>query len=157
MQLTKNFKLAEFERSDTARNLGIDNRIPDNLKCNVQRLADTVQRIRDHVGRPLIITSGFRGQEVNRAVGGVANSAHAKALAADFHVPGIPIEELFATIAAIPGLEFDQLIEEFGQWIHIGLREKDQRNQLLRARKNSQKRTVYTVIPHVQHIANQKV
>lgn len=144
-QLTQNFSLAEFERSDTARAQGLDNSVPKALLPNVQRTAEFLQDLRDRLGKRVIISSGYRGDALNRMVGGVSSSAHSQGLAADISVPGMSTEELFQAIISLD-LEYDQVIQEFGQWVHVGLSVGTPRKQRLRATKNSAKKTVYTQV-----------
>lgn len=66
MHLTRNFTLEEFEKSKTAETYGIDNRVPKKYIRNVQALAEQLQVIRDMVGIPIHISSGYRCKEVNR-------------------------------------------------------------------------------------------
>lgn len=144
-QLTQNFTLAEFERSDTARAQGIDNSVPKALLPNVQRLAEFLQELRDALGKRIIISSGYRGDTLNRMVGGVTSSAHSHGLAADISVPGMSPEELFQAIIKLD-LGYDQVIQEFDKWVHVGLSVGKPRKQRLRATKNSAKKTVYTQV-----------
>lgn len=146
MQLTQNFKLVEFERSETARAQGLDNSVPKALLPNIQRLAEFLQALRDSLGvKRIDISSGYRGDVLNRMVGGVSSSAHSQGLAADISVPGMTTEELFQAIIALDP-EYDQIIQEFGRWIHIGLSTGKPRKQKLRATKNSANKTVYTPV-----------
>lgn len=142
-QLTANFKLSEFERSDTAIEHGIDNSVPKELLPNVQRLAEFLQKLRDHLGKRVTISSGYRGDKLNRMVGGVTTSSHSQGLAADISVSGLTTEQLFQAVIA-SGLEYDQVIQEFGRWVHVGLSTGKPRGQKLRATKNSANKTVYT-------------
>lgn len=146
-QLTPNFKLSEFERSDTAAQHGINNSVPKALLPNVQRLAEFLQKLRDDLQLKRIdITSGYRGDALNRMVGGVSTSSHSKALAADIRVPGMTVEQLYVAIRD-SGLDYDQVIQEFGSWVHVGLADDGvkPRRQKLRATKNSANKTVYTL------------
>lgn len=145
-QLTANFRLSEFERSETATQHGIDNSVPDALLPNVKRLAEFLQELRDTLNlKRIVISSGYRGVALNKMVGGVTTSSHSQALAADISVPGMTTEELFQAICN-SGLEFDQVIQEFGRWVHVGLSTDKPRGQKLRATKNSAQKTVYTLV-----------
>ncbi len=145
-QLTSNFKLSEFERSDTAIAHKLDNSVPAKLLPNIQRVAEFLQELRDKQGfKRIDISSGYRGDALNRMVGGVSSSAHSQGLAADFKVPGLTVEELFQAVIA-SGLEYDQVIQEFGSWVHVGLSTGKPRMQKLRATKNSANKTVYTIV-----------
>lgn len=119
--LTAHFTLEELTASDTARRRGIDNTPAAAVRANLHRTAETLERVRDLLGgRPVIVTSGYRAAALNRAVGGVPNSAHLSGLAADFICPkfGAPLDICRAISAS--SIEFDQLIQE-GTWVHIGL------------------------------------
>lgn len=86
-QLSKNFTLQEMCSSLTANLYGIDNtpnqKQIDNLKMLCQQV---LQQARDDFGHPIHVNSGFRSKELNKKVGGVANSYHLKGQAADLHV-----------------------------------------------------------------------
>lgn len=132
MQLTANFSLAEFTRSDTATRRGLDNTPDTQELANLNRLALVLEEIRAGLGHhPIHITSGFRGEALNRAVGGDPNSAHRLGLAADFICPGYGSPfEVCRAIAAM-AIEFDQLIQEKNRWVHLGLSPGPGRRDLL--------------------------
>ncbi len=122
MKLTENFFLEEFLMSDTATRLGIDNVPNKDQMANIVRIADQMQRVRRQLsGRVISITSGFRSPELNRAVGGSMNSYHMDGLAVDFvcRSYGSPLQ-VAGVIAACADIRFDQLIHEYGRWVHIG-------------------------------------
>ena len=145
-QLTANFRLSEFERSDTATEHKIDNSVPAAVLPNVKRLAEFLQELRDKQGfKRVLISSGYRGDALNRMVGGVSTSSHSLGLAADISVPGMTAEELFQAVIK-SGLQFDQVIQEFGRWVHVGLSTGKPRGEKLRATKNSAGKTVYTLV-----------
>lgn len=88
MQLTPHFSLEEFTLSSAALALGIDNKpTPEHLE-NLRKLAHQMEDVRALFDKVIEITSAYRNPQVNAAVGGVPNSAHALGLAADFHVHG---------------------------------------------------------------------
>lgn len=140
MKLTRNFKLEEFLYSGYATMHGIDNTPPDIelVTANLLALCENVlQGIRDGIGKPIIISSGYRSPALNAAIGGSKNSQHSEGEAADLVVPGMTNEELFAWISISP-LPYDQLIvEKRGQseWVHVSY-DKDkivQRREKLRS------------------------
>jgi len=110
--MTEHFSLEEFLRSDTATRLKIANTPTAAHLKNLQVLALGMEAIRTLLGnRPVIITSGYRNPMVNKAVGGVATSAHALGYAADFSVRGLtPLQA--GRIIRDSKLKFDQLIHE---------------------------------------------
>lgn len=124
--LTAHFNLSEFSFSRTAVVKGIDNTIPASIMPNIRRLAGCLELIRTTIGRPIVVTSGYRCKELNRAVGGVPNSHHTQGLAADIVCPGITPYDLAvicATVKDIPGGNERprQIILEFDAWVHIGI------------------------------------
>lgn len=127
MILTKNFTLAELTYSSTAKARGIDNTLPPYLMRNAQALTERLQLIRDTLGAPITISSGYRCPELNKAVGGSKTSQHLLALAADIRAKGYTAQELFELIAG-SNFGFDQLIlEKIGgkEWLHISVQPKE--------------------------------
>lgn len=123
-RLTENFYKHEFERSERAARLGIDNTIPPELTPNILRVATVMQKVRGILGNKVItVTSGYRGPELNtQTPGSSKTSAHMRALACDFVVQGMtPAQVCKALQSSVKDLGIDQLIFEFGQWTHIGL------------------------------------
>lgn len=137
MNLSKNFTLEELIYSDTANQYNIDNTPTQEIIDNLTRLAnDVLQPIRDKYNKPIIISSGYRCEELNAKVGGVSNSAHKYGLAADLDVGGVKEnKELFLLIKEMidnKEIEVDQLINEnHYKWCHIGLSKNNNRNQIL--------------------------
>lgn len=77
VRITKNFTLEELYASDTARAKGINNRPTTEAIGNLTRLAYCLlQPLRDKLGKPIIITSGYRSQALNKAIGGTPTSQH---------------------------------------------------------------------------------
>lgn len=132
--ISKNFSYEEFEKSNTAKEQGIDNKIPDNLKPNISALVKNVlQPARDWINNPINISSGYRSKKLNTAIGGVSNSQHLEGEAAD--IVTSDNAKLFNYIKN--NLQFDQLIWEYGdssqpEWIHVSYkRDGNNRNQVL--------------------------
>ena len=141
MQLTKNFKLEEFEKSSTAIKYHIDNNIPDKYMNNVQKLAELLQVIRDAWDDPIKINSGYRSKELNVKVGGSKTSDHLYGAAADISTKSDSPEDnkkLFILIKSLIDLgkiQCRQLIDEQnGNWIHISINHENNKyknNQIL--------------------------
>lgn len=144
MQLSPHFTLKEFTHSQTASRKGISNN-PSTIILKVLEItADRMEKIRSLLGdRPITISSGYRSPEVNQIVGGSSTSDHVKGLAVDFNVSGMSVSEVVAKLRN-SGIEFDQIIDEFGSWVHIGFGGR-MRKQVLKARLVNG-RTVYTNI-----------
>jgi len=124
MKLTEHFTLEELTRSATAQRLGLDNTPPQELLPRLVRTAEMLERIRSTVGVPVVVTSGYRCPEVNRAVGSRSSSDHTQGHAADIVVPqfGTPTEvaRLLAPLVSVLGI--GQLILEGvkgKQWVHV--------------------------------------
>lgn len=133
-RLTQHFTLEELTRSDKARQLKNPNSPNERERANLTRLAQTLEEVRVVLGnRPLLISSGFRNEKVNAAVGGSRTSAHRYGLAADFTCPefGSVLDVCYAIRDS--HIVFDQLIYEYGRWVHLGLCDCDKpRRQVLR-------------------------
>lgn len=108
-QLSPNFTLAEMTHSNTAVARGIPNNPSAASTASLQVLVDRVlQPLRDRVGRAVRVTSGYRSDAVNRAVGGAAGSQHRVGEAGDIQVPGMTPFDVAEIIRQ--HLPFDQLI-----------------------------------------------
>ena len=131
MNLTPHFTLEELIFSETALRKGIDNSPSEEVKANLSELALTLEKVRELLGVPLHINSGYRGPKLNAAIGGSTTSAHMTGQAADFIAPQFGTPKDIAIEIAASDIEFDQLIFE-GAWVHIGIR-GDMRRQVLTA------------------------
>mgnify|MGYP003641133607 FL=1 len=146
MRLSKNFVLSEITHSNTAKRLGIDNDPTKKHLQNMQRLVDLLlQPLRDALG-PIRISSGYRNPSLNRAIGGSPKSQHCKGEALDlqFWRGGEMFNKEIYEWILQSDLEFDQMINEFDfAWIHISLKEKNNRKQVLKAYKDEDNDTKY--------------
>lgn len=137
--ITANITLNELLASQTAARLGIDN-MP-NAKVLINLIESSVnlwQPMRDILGQPIFITSGYRCPKLNSRIGGAKNSAHLHGLAIDFRSPTFgTTRQIVAHLQkefAKRGIKFDQLILEYpnstGSWVHLGYKKHDgsQRN-----------------------------
>lgn len=127
-----NFTIMELVKSNIAKREKIDN-TPDStsLKYMQELISYCLQPIRNKLGKPMIITSGFRCQALNKKVGGVSNSQHTKGQAVDFFVQGMSIQQIIDFIKKT-GIEFDQLINEYNRWVHISYVKGKNRKQVLK-------------------------
>ena len=99
MQLSKHFTLEEFIYSPTAVYKKIDNTPSDEQIANMQALClNVLEPIREKIGKPVKISSGFRCPALNKLIGGSTTSQHMEGKAADIHVDGMTTEELFLYI-----------------------------------------------------------
>ena len=131
----KHFTLRELIKSDTAIRKGIKN-IPNkqeeqNLNALVDKILDP---LREAYKKPIIVTSGFRCEELNRLVGGSKTSQHRTGQAVDIRTISDTPEEnkkLYDLIIEL-NLPFDQLINEHNfDWVHVSFSEKN-RKQILK-------------------------
>ena len=156
MRISKNFTLAELTKSNTAKRFGISN-MPDKIGIHKLRLLATelLQPLRNVVGA-LRVTSGYRSESLNKAIGGSNNSQHTKCEAVDLQfVKRGKMDNMKIFDAIINhSLEFDQLILEFGgatadkdsdnpDWIHLSWKIKGNRRQILVAYKDENNITKY--------------
>ena len=146
MRLSKNFALSEITHSNTAKRLGIDNEPTETHLQNMQHLVDNLlQPLRDAVG-PIRISSGYRNPSLNRAIGGSRSSQHCKGQALDiqFWEMGQMNNKVIYDFILDSNMEFDQMINEFDfAWIHISLKDKGNRKQVLEAYKDEDGDTKY--------------
>lgn len=132
MNFSPHFTSDEFVFSQTAARLGIAN---DPGPAEVRALTVTAQGlelVRAALGgAPILISSGYRSPALNAAVHGAEGSQHLLGEAVDFTAPtvGTPQEVMRHIVGtAIP---YDQIILEFGRWIHISFSNRNRRQALV--------------------------
>jgi hypothetical protein len=137
-RLSEHFTLAEFCESETATRRGWRNIPPEGAIICIKALCvEIAEPIRQYLGLPLIVTSGYRCNKLNDAIGSKDTSQHRKGQAMDFHYKhyGISNRELINLIVIRLKLPYDQLILEFGDfgWVHVSHNcyKKQQRGQIL--------------------------
>ena len=115
MKLSEHIELREFTRNSH----GLPNEPPAEVIPILREFCDQVlEPLRAHVGRPVLITSGFRSPELNRKVGGAHDSYHRatpKRCAAALQVPGVPLADIFQWFCEKSDLPFDKVILERGK------------------------------------------
>lgn len=116
----KYFTIEELTRSYTARRCRIDNTPTPESTANMRRLVKTVlDPARERLGKAIYVNSGYRCQELNRKVGGVANSYHLQGRAADLDTRTGDNRRLYEILLNLPHTEL--IWEQGGKWIHIAL------------------------------------
>jgi hypothetical protein len=153
MKLTQNFSLEELTRSDTAERKGIDNSPTAEHIHNLAELCENVlQPLRDKVKHSIRVTSGYRSEKLNNAIGGSKTSEHSFGKAADIKliIDGENKSEILYLAILEMGIPFRQMIWEFGDnetpsWVHISFNKDDNKKQTLRAYKDNGK-TKYSTI-----------
>ena len=134
IQLSEHFTLNEFTKSITAERLGIKNE-PDYEKVQAmkQLCREVLEPLRQHYGKPIRVTSGYRCPLLNAAVGGVTNSQHLYGEAADLSVPSEAVaRDWFQWLAH--HTDFDQLLFEHSsrlrnRWLHLSCKWDRKRNR----------------------------
>lgn len=135
MNLSPHFTLDEFTVSETAARRGIDNTPPPDVLERLKHTAQGLEAVRTRLGAPLTITSGFRCMAVNRALGSNDTSDHVTGDAADFICPRFGSPGTIVSALVDAGIPFDQLIHEFGRWVHISFAPR-MRGQVLTIDRN---------------------
>ena len=162
--LTPHFALREFTESATAMKHGIDNRPTPEVVENLKRLCQhTLEPLREKLGLPIVITSGFRTKELNDIIVHASRkSQHMEGRAADFYVvSGSKIQDsgqashrellikAFRLIITDESIDFDQLIL-YPNFIHVSyVSQEKNRHQLTRASSNG----AYTALSRAQALA----
>ena len=134
MKLSKNFTLEELIHSNTAERMGIDN-VPKDEKVveNLRSLClEVLQPLRDYVGAPVHINSGYRCPELNMAVGGVKNSQHCRGEAADIRIVSPKQGREWAAWIE-DNCRFDQMLLERNKngavWLHVSCKRDASKNR----------------------------
>lgn len=148
MKLSDNLSLAEVTKSATAIRKGIANTPTATHLIALKEVSKNIfQPCREHFGKPLAVTSGYRSEALNEAINGSKRSQHSKGEALDLDADvfgGFSNAELFNYIKN--HLNFDQLIWEFGNnnnpsWVHCSYKTQGNRNEVLIAVKTNGKTT----------------
>lgn len=116
------FSLQEFTHSKTADRLKINNEpnadVIQNIQYGTDMILDPLRRLYQ---KPIVITSGYRCEKLNKAIGGVPNSWHTKGNAADIRIENdMAAKEIFNILKSIPSV--DTVLFEHSknsQWMHI--------------------------------------
>lgn len=134
----KYFNIPELCKSETAVALGIDNKCNMEQMNNLQELIKNVlDPLRGAFGKPIIVTSGFRTERLNKAVGGSKTSQHVKGMAADIVAQDRKDNRRLFYLVQELSLPFCQLIWEKGNaqypdWVHISYDKNNVKKQIIR-------------------------
>ena len=126
-----NFSISELCYSEIAERCGIPNKPSIEVCDNLLNLIFYVlQPLRDKLGKPVIINSGYRCKQLNAhpRIKGSDKSQHLTGMAADIRVSGCPPLTLWEYIKK-SGIEYDQLILEYNSWVHISFNKGKNRKQ----------------------------
>ncbi|MFF7065747.1 D-Ala-D-Ala carboxypeptidase family metallohydrolase [Pseudomonas sp. NPDC008258] len=136
MLITPHFTLDEMTVSQLAARDGFDNTPPPEARANLQLLCGALEQVRALFGLPIIVSSGYRSEKVNRLIGGAPKSQHVQGLAADFTVIEISPRDTARKIID-SSIVFDQLILEFDNWVHLSVTRGTPRRQVLTVRQGT--------------------
>lgn len=109
VELSANFRVSEFACNDGSDTIFIS-----------PGLVTVLQKIRDHFGKPVIITSAYRNDAYNKKVGGADYSQHKYGMAADIYISGVypaTIAEFVETIMPNTGG-----IGIYNSFVHVDVR-----------------------------------
>ena len=134
MRLSQHFTLGELCKTKT----GIEN-VPNEAQVeNLKRVCQWLEELRRRWDKPIIINSGYRSPQVNKAVGGAPNSNHMTGCAVDIHVSGM--EQLIRYAAILLDIsderqeDFDELLLERSPkgtyWLHFAVRPSGNRRRV---------------------------
>ena len=137
MQLSGHFSLSELTKSQTAERKGISNKPTlEHIENLTELCTQVLEPTRRNFGKPMVITSGYRSEELCEAIGSKTTSQHAKGEAADFEMFGLDNKSLAKYIKN--NLIFDQLILEFynqddpsSGWVHCSYNKEENRKEAL--------------------------
>ena len=131
MKLSPHFSLEELTHSDTATRLDIDNTPTVEIIDNLTFLAEQLEDVRNLLGTPMLVSSGYRSLSLNRHLGSKDTSAHTKGLAIDFISPSYGNPDSIVKAIVESSIEYDQVILEFGRWVHLAFSKDAPRKQAL--------------------------
>jgi hypothetical protein len=137
MQLSGHFSLSELTKSQTAERKGISNKPTlEHIENLTELCTHILEPTRRNFSKPIVITSGYRSEELCEAIGSKTTSQHAKGQAADFEMFGLDNKSLAKYIKN--NLIFDQLILEFynqddpsSGWVHCSYSKEENRKEAL--------------------------
>ena len=134
-KISPNFKLGEFTRSKYPEVYNIPSH---EAIANMKRLCVWLEVLRDKVGHPIVINSGYRSPQLNRKVGGAPTSNHLTGCAVDIRTSGfeqaIEYTAILIAYATESNQEFDELLIEKNRygavWLHFAVRPKENRHKV---------------------------
>ena len=136
-KLSEHFSLGEFTKSNSHPEVY---NIPSHEAiANMKRLCQWLEVLRKRYNAPIIINSGYRSPQLNKKIGGVANSNHLTGCAVDIRVNGMEQLIRYAAIlldyAEESHQDFDELLIEKNRygaiWLHFAVRPSGNRRKIL--------------------------
>ena len=155
--MSRFFTLAEMTRSDAATRANITNKPDATQAANLEALCTNIlDPLREAIGVPIRVTSGYRSPDLNALIHGAKSSQHLEGKAADIQAPGKSVLELFQTVIRL-GLPFDQVIYEAQSptvvWVHVSHDPLRKRGQIMRAEFENGRAVRYPVISREDALA----
>lgn len=144
--ISEHFTYNEMIGSQVAARKGIDNSPSADALYAYRLLCRRVMEPTRELfgGSPIIISSGYRCEKLNIAIGGSKKSQHKLGEANDFVILGVPLWYAFQTIYIHREyINFDQLIFEYGRWIHISYNEDCNRQEALVATRDTNRSLIF--------------
>lgn len=131
-QISEHFTLEELTASENAARLGVSNTpTPEEIAHAKKYLAPGLEQVRALLGCPVLISSGFRSKKLNSLTAGSSDtSQHVKFEAADFTSPKFGSVLDVASKILYSDIKFDQMIYEYGAWVHLSFSDKPRRSVL---------------------------
>lgn len=147
MNLSKDFLLREFTRSETAARMGRPI-VPDTtvVTALTALCLNVLQPLRDAIGVSIHVTSGYRPGWLNAVIGGSTTSQHMHGEAADIVAVGYTPLMLCQKIVEL-ALPFDQVISEFDEWTHVSYSSRHRRQVLTARRINGKTQYLQGLVP----------
>jgi uncharacterized protein YcbK (DUF882 family) len=87
------------------------------------RLIEALEALRQLGGVPIVIHAGYRCPAHNREVGGVPNSEHTRGLAADIHIPGLSLQQMYAMASEVPQFAQGGIGAYDTNFLHVDVRD----------------------------------
>ena len=126
MKLSKYFTYNELTFSETAKRLKYTNAPPPKELKSLTNTAQQLDKVRELLGCPVIVNSGYRSLAVNRAIGSSDNSQHCKGEAVDFVTHQYTPRQIVEIIKK-SDIPYDQLILEYESWVHISFSSRNRK------------------------------
>lgn len=124
MNLTPHFTIEELAGTSVEKYKKLNLLKAQEQMGKMYMLAGFAERVREIIGKPVIITSGFRCKELNKAIGGAITSQHVFAEAIDIVVKGMTVQDVFNRIVT-SDLKYNQIIidrnKSGSQWVHLSI------------------------------------
>lgn len=152
MQLSAYFTLEEATFSETASRLGINNQPNEVQLSNMKAAASKLDLLRSSIDRPIRVSSWLRNGTLNAAIPGSSRtSAHMEGWAIDCTASGLTPLDLCIVASQICE-DYDQIIHEYGSWMHISFDPKNRKQRLTIFKNNQGKKYIGGLLTQQEYI-----